>query len=80
MLRVNRDSPAAGEFPKINMVCAAGKSQIHSVVQQAFTEHSLAYADFVQQIHGALLEHAGPHALFAILPAARFKHHGLNTL
>jgi hypothetical protein len=48
-------------------------------VQHALAAHAFADAAFVQQINRALLEHARPDSLFAVLAAARLYNDRFNS-
>jgi hypothetical protein len=80
VLRVDRDRFSAGEVRKINSMGAAAEAQIHSVVHQAFALQAFAHAGFLQQVHGALFEHTGAHALLHVLAAAIFEDDGFDAV
>ena len=57
----------------------AVEAQLDAVVDEALGVHPLADADLVHQVHRALLEHAGAHALLDVLAVARLEDHGLDA-
>ena len=61
VLSVDRDRAAAGQRGEVDMVPGTGECDVDTVVPQALAPKPLAHAGLCQQIHGALLEHAGPH-------------------
>src|SRR6266478_6432987 len=58
----------------------AMKSQLDSVMDEPFALQAIPDACFDQQIHGALLEHARPDALFDVFPGASFNNDGFDPL
>src|SRR5581483_6264296 len=59
---------------------APAKANVDPVMHQPLALHSLADANFSEQIRRGLLEQTGAHTLLAIFAAARFQHHGLDAL
>ena len=80
MLGVNRNAASAGELAEVDAVAASAESQLDAVVHQALAPHSIAQAGFIQQVDGALLQHAGPDTLLDVLPAPGLDHHRLDAL
>ena len=54
--------------------------QLDAVVHEALAAHALAHARGVQQIDGALLEHARADPLLDVLATARLEHDRLDAL
>ena len=74
------DALAAGEFGEINVMSAAGESQVDAVVDEAFAFESFADTRLDHHVHSSLLEDTGADALFDILAAAIFDYDGFNSL
>jgi hypothetical protein len=54
------------------------EAELHPVVHEALALEALGHAHLPEQVHGALLEHAGAHALLDVLAAAGLEHHRLD--
>src|SRR5580658_9621169 len=80
MLRVNGDGFTAGQVGEVDALTGAAKAQFDSVMHQALALQPRAYAGLDHQIGGALLEHAGAHALRDIFLRAAFEHDGVDAL
>src|SRR5207237_1751824 len=80
VLRINHDRSPAGQAGKVDAVRAAAEAQIDAVVHEAFALHALADAGRLQQVDGALLEHAGADRRPDLLAAAQLEHHGVDSL
>src|SRR5262249_31128386 len=70
VLTVNCDGFSAREFRHVDVMPASLKADVKTVVPQTFTQEPVADANRVHQIHGSLLENAGPHALDYVIAAA----------
>ncbi len=79
VLRVDRDR-VAGQFLQVDAVALAAEGQFEAVVQRPFAPHALADAGLVQDIHAALLEHAGADGRLDVGAAARFQHDRFDAL
>src|SRR5215211_847171 len=73
LLPVNRDRAAACERRKVDPVALAGELQLDSLVDEALAAQAIADAHLLEQVDGALLEHAGPDPALDVLAAARFQ-------
>ena len=80
VLRVDGNRAAAGQPAQIDSMAAAAEAQFDAVMDQADALESLADAGFIQQIDGALFEHAGADALLDILAAASLEHDRLDAV
>ena len=56
------------------------ETNFHAIMNQPFALHSVAEAHFCQKVHGALLQHAGPYPLLAMLPTSSLDYDRMNTL
>ena len=56
----------------------AVEAQLDAVVHEALALEALAHAHLLQQVDGALLEHAGADALLDVLAVARLEHHRVD--
>ena len=56
------------------------KPQLDAVVLQALLLHALAQARSVQQVDGALLQHASAYPVFDIVLAAVFENDGFDVV
>jgi len=59
---------------------APAEAQFDAVVDQALALQPLAHAGLHEQIHRALLEDAGAHAMLDVVAAPRFDDHRLDAL
>ena len=79
VLTVDGDRFSAGQCEQVDTVAAPPKAQFKSAMDQALAPEALADPRFVHQVDGALLEHAGAHALLDVLAAAILDHHGFDA-
>jgi hypothetical protein len=80
VLGVDDDRFSAGQVLKIDAMAAARELQFDAAVDQALRPHALAYADFGEQVGGALLENSGAHTLFYIGPALGFQDYRFDAI
>ncbi len=80
LLAIDGDGAAAGQVGEIDAVAAAAEAQFDAVMQQALAAQPLAHVRLHQQVHAALLEHAGSNAMLDILAAATLDDDRLHTL
>ncbi len=59
---------------------AVAEADVDRLVDHAFAPQPLVQAELAHQIDGALLQHAGAHAVFHIGAAARFQHDAVDAL
>ena len=78
LLAVDRDRAPAREVRQRDPVPLAVEAQFDAVVDEPLGVHPLAQADLVHQVHRALLEHAGAHALLDVLAVLGLEDHGLD--
>ena len=79
VLPIDGDRLSAGQCEQIDTMAAAPEAQFESAMDQALAAETFADAGFVHQVDGALLEHAGAHALLDVLAAAILDHHGFDA-
>jgi hypothetical protein len=63
LLPVDGDGPAARQVAQRDAVAAAVEAQLDAVMDEALALEPLAQPGRPQQVHRALLEHAGAHAV-----------------
>ncbi len=63
----------AGQLSQVDAVTGAIEGQLYTVMQCALAAHALAYTSLGQDIHRALLQHAGADGAFYIRARARFE-------
>src|SRR3981189_3985427 len=80
LLAVDGGGFAAGERRKIEMDEAVAEADVERMVDHAVATHARAEPELMDQIDGALLEHAGAHARLDMLAAAGFEHHAVDAL
>ena len=71
--------PATAQIPQFALYgeltrATDAEGELDTVVQRAFLAHALADAGLVQDVHAALLQHAGADRRFDLGAAARFEH------
>jgi hypothetical protein len=71
---------APGQRTQVDTVALAAESQFNAVMQCALAAHAFADAGIVEDIHRALLQHAGTNGRFDIVAAARLKHDRRNAV
>src|SRR5579871_4912950 len=69
----------AGESVQVDAVSLAAEAQFDTVMDEPFTSHPIAGSGGVQQIDGALFQHAGADPLFHLAAAAAFDHYRLDS-
>ena len=79
VLAVDRDHPAAGQLRHVDAVPGPVERHVDAVVPHALPVEAFAKAGGGQQIHGALLEDAGPHPFDDVVFRAAFKDHGVDA-
>ncbi len=70
----------ADEFRKIDAVIGAIEAHHHTRMQHALAPHAFADPGFVQQLLGAVFQHARTNAVLDVFARSRFQHNGLDTL
>ena len=70
VLAVNGYPAAAGQRRHVDAVASTVERQVDAVVAQALAREAPADANLAHEVHRALLEHAGTHALDDVLLAA----------
>ena len=58
---------------------AVAEADVDRLVDHAFAPQPLVEAQFVHQVDGALLQHAGAHAVLDVGAAARFEHDAVDA-
>ena len=79
-LAVDGDRAPVRQVAEGDPVTLAVELQLDAVVHEALAAHALTHARGVQQIDGALLQHACAYALLDSLPTARLEHERLDAL
>ena len=79
LLAVDVDQLAAGEARQVEWISLPEKRMSSAVVDHALAAQPLIDAEIGHQVDGALLQHAGAHAAFDVLAAARFQHHAVDA-
>ena len=80
LLTVDRDRTPAGQRRKVDAVSLATEAQFDAAVNQALPAHALADARLVEQVHAALLEHAGAYAVLDVVATAVFDDDRLDAV
>jgi hypothetical protein len=78
LLGIHRDGASGREVLEIDAMPTATETQLDPVMYQPLLLQPRAHAAFHQQIHGALLQHAGSNALFHVLASVCFENHRLD--
>ena len=78
-LAVDGGDLAAAQRLHVHVNDLTQETDIEGRIDHAFAMQPLAAADFVHQIDGMLLEHAGADTTFDILAAARFQNHAIDA-
>jgi hypothetical protein len=73
VLRVEGDGLPAGERVQIDAVALAREAEEDPLVHRSFALHAVADAHLGEQMHRALLQHAGADRRFDLGPASRFE-------
>ena len=71
---------AAGERGEVDVVPGTGEGEVDTVVTHALALQPLAHAGLCEQVHGRLLEHAGPHAFDHVFFGAALEDHRVDAL
>ena len=79
LLRIDRDGAATGQLGQIDAVTTAAEAEPNAIVPQSLTPQTFADAGFDHQIHRALFQHAGAHAIFDVLAAAALQNNRLDA-
>src|SRR3954469_12066016 len=79
VLAVNGYGATSRPLMHVDGMQAAAEADVDAVVYEPIPHHALAEADGVQQIHGALFEHARAYALDNVFLTARFQYDGVDT-
>jgi hypothetical protein len=74
LLAVDGDRPPAGQIGERDAVAAAIEAEQDAVVDQPLALQPVGQPEAVQEIDGALLQHAGAHALLDVVAAPVLEH------
>ena len=80
VLSVDRDGLASGQLGQIDAMPPPLKADEESLVPQPRASKSRTDAHRVQQVHGSLLEDAGPHAVDDVVAAAVLDDDGIDAV
>ena len=80
VLSVDRDRAAACQRGEVDAVPGTGECDVDAVVTHALAPKPLAHAGLCEQVHGALLEHAGPDAFDHVFLGAALEDHRVDPL
>ena len=70
----------AGQLVQVDAVALPVEGQLEAVMQRALAAHAFADAAVAQDVHGALLEHAGADRRLDLFLAAGFEHDRFDAL
>ena len=79
LLAVDGDRAAGHQLLECDPVALPAEPQLDAVMDQALAQQPLPRTRADQRVHGALLEHAGPHPVLDVLAAAGLEHDGLDA-
>ncbi len=79
LLRINGDG-FANQILKINAMALSIEAKFDPLMLQALSLQALAHSGTRENVHRALLQHAGTHTSFHVFARVSFQNYGFNTL
>src|SRR6185437_15920412 len=79
LLAIDRDRAPARERGEVDAMALARETQLDPVVHEPFALQPLANAAFHEEVHRALLEDSGAHAMLHVLPAPKLEDDGFDS-
>src|SRR5205085_4321022 len=73
------DDRAAGQLAQRDVVALAVELQVDAAVDDPLAVEPVGQADFAQQLHVPLLDHARAYPVLAVLATAALEDHGLDA-